>query len=112
MEHVNVCSLHNISVSVASMCCNLRNCLLGGIRGTITILPSVPIDKKLNVTYCLHWMIHHTQKLSYWPYCGCVNFLSPVGYLCLIWVVSGANHRTGGGWDAAGADGSGARFAD
>lgn len=45
------------------------------------------------------------------PYCCGVSFLAAVGYLRLVWVVSGANHRTGGGRDAARADGTGARLA-
>lgn len=41
-----------------------------------------------------------------------VDFLAAVRYLSFIWVVSGANHRTRGSWDASGANGIGARLAD
>lgn len=45
------------------------------------------------------------------PYHSRIDLLASVGDLCFIWVVGGANHGTGRGWDAAGAHSGAARLA-
>lgn len=77
-----------------------------GIRRTVRVLPSVPVA----LIRDLMSQIVYTGWFN--TYCGWVNFLAPVGYLGLIWVMSGANHGTRGGWDATGPNGIGARLAD
>lgn len=102
------------TVSMTALSVQLRRAVIwgNGIRRTIRILPSAPVVLRritCDIFFFFHWMIHHIHKISYRSW---VNVLSPVRYLGLIWVVSRANHRTGGGRDAAGANGRGARLAD
>lgn len=72
------------------------------------------LEKELNCDTCCssHCWLQNNHNASFLPYCGGVNVLSAVRYLCLIRVVSRANHRTWGSWDVPRADGAGTRFAD